>query len=180
MSQAVKLILDNATEQSLHDTRGLPTLDIYESHVLNGTAWGVSNVSSSTAGSVYYHIRTPNTTTSHKAFLDISTEHATSGGSTIALYNTAPTITTTGTVLTPLNRSFGDTANTTTMQVFYGTAYDSSLTSTNLVETHAVNADYPDVKMGRFLLGSNANYTLKYTGVASNTTAHININWYVD
>lgn len=177
MSDRTMIVLDNANEDTVRNNKPLPIANFNSNSLINGTYWGTSNVASSTAGAIYWNIRTPNTTTLHFVSIDVSTEHATAGGSTIALYDNAPTITTTNTNLTVINNNLADTVNTTTAKVYYGTAYDSSLTSTNLLETHALSGDYPDISMRKYILNTNSDYTLKYTGVASNTTAHVNISW---
>lgn len=183
MSQGYKIVLDNSNEQTVSNTRGLPTLDIFDQHILNGTAWEAAAISSCTSGALtYYHIRTPNTTTLHNLLLDFSIEHPTTGGAVVSLYKSPATHTitggATGTVVAPVNRYLGNTANTTTVQIFKGTTYESSLTAGNLIESYTTNVSSPNVSIGRYLLASNENYTIKYQSVASNTTLHLNANWY--
>ena len=183
MSQNFKISLDNTPEQVVSNIVGLPTIDIYNSNIINGTSWCAANVASCTVGALYYeHIRTPNITTLHNIQIDLSIEHPTTGGANIYLYKSPSTHTIsvagTGTVVAPINRNLADTAHTTTLQVFAGTVYDSSLTVGNLIKSDTSNLYAPNVSMGRYMLAANSNYTLKYQSVASNTTAHININWY--
>ena len=182
--QSSKIVLDNSEQNAVSDIIGLPTIDIVNSNINNGTAWKATVVASCTVGALYYdHIRTPNTTTLHVLDIFASIEHSTVGGSIISLYKSPAThtitaATGTGTAATPINFNFSDTANTTTMKIFAGSTYESSLAAANLVESHVSNLYAPSVHIGRYVLAANENYTLKYQSIASNTTAHINYEWY--
>lgn len=185
MTQGYKIVLDESPEITVNHTNPLPTIDIVHEHVHDGAFWSVANNYGATASTHYWHIRTANTTTQNHLTAYVSAD--TPG--TVSLYKSPAThsitAAATGTNLAPVNHNLSDTTHTTTLQVFGGTAYDSSLTSTNLLESAYIGASVnPAFTFGgnaasrnEWILAQNSNYTLKWICAATGT-ANVNISWY--